>query len=102
MGIRTETDGKTVTAYIIGEIDHHNAPSLRKAIDEEIEKSSADNLILDFSDVSFMDSSGIGLVMGRYRLIKSYGGNVTIQNPPATIKKVMRLSGIDKIATLKG
>ncbi|MBE6839159.1 MAG: STAS domain-containing protein [Ruminococcus sp.] len=102
MAVRTETDGKSVIAYISGEIDHHSAAAIRKVIDSEIEKNAANLLTLDFSDVTFMDSSGIGLVMGRYRLIKGYNGKVIVQNPPAAIKRVMRLSGIDKIATLKG
>ena len=59
-----------------------------------------EELIMDFSEVGFMDSSGIGLVMGRYKLMQEIGGNLVVRNPPPHIKKVMRLSGIDRLASI--
>ena len=56
-------------------------------------------LVLDFKDVTFMDSSGIGLVMGRYKLMQSMDGELRIQNVSSHMKKVMRLAGLDKLAT---
>ena len=55
-------------------------------------------LVLDFSLVTFMDSSGIGLVMGRFRLMQENDGKVVLQNLPAPIRKVMKLAGLDKLA----
>ncbi len=89
-----------LTAYISGEIDHHSAKSIRKEIDINIEKLNPTNLYLDFSKVDFMDSSGIGLVMGRYKLQSQRGGKVFIQNPPPLIKKVMLVAGINKLAKI--
>ena len=66
MGIKIESSGQTVTAYLDGEIDHHSAREMRETIDRELESGNVKLLILDFRDVTFMDSSGIGLVMGRY------------------------------------
>ena len=63
-----------ITAFISGEIDHHNAARIREAIDSSAEKQGPKVLRIDFSDVSFMDSSGVGLVMGRYKVVNSYGG----------------------------
>ena len=63
-----------LTAYISGEIDHHSAKSIRKEIDINVEKLKPTDLYLDFSKVDFMDSSGIGLVMGRYKLQSERGG----------------------------
>ena len=60
---------------LCGEIDHHNAASLRREIDESMTAFHAKNLILDYSDVSFMDSSGIGLAMGRYNKVKELSGS---------------------------
>ena len=97
MAVQIDIDEKTVTAYISGEIDHHNAAGLRNEIDEAIEFAYPEILILDFGAVTFMDSSGIGLVMGRYKLMKSLSGKVIIQNAPKTIKKVMRMAGIEKL-----
>ena len=95
------TQGKTVTAYLSGEIDHHNAVQLRNKIDTAINNRRPEVLNLDFSEVSFMDSSGIGLVMGRYRLIENTACNFYVTNLSAHAYKVMQLAGLEKIATLK-
>lgn len=100
MGVRIETSDGTVRAYIDGEIDHHCAPSIRNEIDIAVDAASPENLILDFGEVTFMDSSGIGLVMGRYKTMKEIGGKVTLENTPVHIKKVMRLAGLDRFATI--
>lgn len=89
-----------LTAYISGEIDHHSAKSIRKEIDINVQKLNPSELYLDFSKVDFMDSSGIGLVMGRYKLLSERGGKVFIQNPPPLIKKVMLVAGINKLAKI--
>ena len=95
--VEIDIDEKSVTAYISGEIDHHNAANLRNEIDEAVENSYPELLILDFGGVTFMDSSGIGLVMGRFRLMKNLSGRMIIENAPAMIKKVMRMAGIEKL-----
>ncbi len=100
MGIRIETAQSTVKAYLDGEIDHHSAVHLRNEIDLAVDSCQPENLVLDFADVTFMDSSGIGLVMGRYRLMKGIGGRLSLQNTPAHIKKVMRLAGLERYATI--
>ena len=83
-----------------GEVDHHCAPSIRNEIDLVVESCRPENLILDFGEVTFMDSSGIGLVMGRYQVMKNIGGRVSLQNTPVHIRKVMRLAGLDRFATI--
>ena len=90
MPLKLCAEGKMVTACLIGEIDHHGAGKLREEIDTMLERNHPDTLILDFREVTFMDSSGIGLVMGRYRLIREWNGSVEIHNPAPSIKKVMR------------
>ena len=97
MPVEIDIDERSVTAYISGEIDHHNAAGLRNKIDEAVECSYPEVLVLDFGGVHFMDSSGIGLVMGRYKLMNSISGKVVIQNAPKAIKKVMRMAGIEKL-----
>ncbi|MBR6657505.1 MAG: STAS domain-containing protein [Oscillospiraceae bacterium] len=97
MPVEIDIDEKSVTAYISGEIDHHNAAGLRNKIDEAVESSYPEVLVLDFGGVNFMDSSGIGLVMGRYKLMKDLSGRVIIENAPRQIKKVMKMAGIEKL-----
>lgn len=100
MGVKIETKDCTVTAYLDGEIDHHCAPELRSKIDLAVENGKPESLVLDFGEVTFMDSSGIGLVMGRYRVMKDIGGRVSVEHAPVHIKKVMRLAGLDRIANI--
>ncbi len=100
MSIKISVTQNKVVAFLSGEIDHHGAVTLRQEIDFAIRENNSNELILDFSDVSFMDSSGIGLVMGRYKIMNEMGGKVTINNPPPHIKKVMKLSGIEKLASI--
>lgn len=99
MPVKISVEKNKITALLSGEIDHHCAAFLRQEIDSAIRENNPQNLILDFSDVGFMDSSGIGLVMGRYKLMNENGGKVYINNPPPHIKKVMRLSGIERLAS---
>ena len=100
MGISVKEDEGRVTALLSGEIDHHNAPLLRAEIDNALERLRPEELVLDFGEVSFMDSSGIGLVIGRCKLMKDIGGRVMINNTSASIKKVMKLAGLDMLTTI--
>ena len=99
MPVRIENQDGIITALIMGDIDHHSAKEIRETIDFALESSLPETLILDFKDVTFMDSSGIGLVMGRYKLMQSMNGQLRIQNVSSHMKKVMRLAGLDKLAT---
>ena len=100
MPVKILTASARMTAYLSGEIDHHNAAPLRDAIDAAARRQRPPILRLDFSDVSFMDSSGVGLVMGRYREMQPYGGVLELGGMSPTVKRIMRLSGIERIATV--
>lgn len=100
MPVKIEKNGTALTALISGELDHHSARRLREEIDDAVITGQVKLLILDFGGVGFMDSSGIGLVMGRYKLMQSFDGRVIVQNPSASIKKVMRLAGLDRLADI--
>lgn len=101
MPVKLINEENRTTAMLSGEIDHHNAKGLRLEIDFTVREEQPKELILDFSDVGFMDSSGIGLVMGRYKLMKEIGGKVIVRNPSVQIKKVMKISGIDRLASIQ-
>ena len=90
-----------VTARLYGEIDHHIAPQIRSQIDAKCESCRPSRLILDFGRVSFMDSSGIGLIMGRYRMISLIGGTLEIAHIPPGLKKIFVLSGMEKLGVMK-
>lgn len=90
----------SLTARISGEIDHHSARWLRMDIDTALNDNQPNHLILDFSAVTFMDSSGVGLVMGRYKNMKAAGGTVELAGMPPYIEKVMTLAGMDKLVKM--
>lgn len=98
MGVIITGNEEMLTASVRGDIDHHNAKDIREQIDRSVESTKPNQLVLDFKEVSFMDSSGIGLVMGRYKLMQEIGGTVRISNTSAHIKKVMKLAGLDRLA----
>ena len=100
MNVELETKKGVTIAKIIGDLDHHTAKNIRSDIDREVKEHHCSLLILDFSGVTFMDSSGIGLVMGRYKELKKCGGELHIINTTPHITKVMKLSGIERLAKL--
>ncbi len=85
-----------------GEIDHHETKKLRDEIDREIAKLSPEKIVFDFSRTSFMDSSGLGLILGRYRKALNAGIEVEIVNPGEKISRILIMAGIDKYISIKG
>ena len=101
INVEIKTNSSTITAYLKGEIDHHTASKIRSLLDVKIQTAQPKLLILDFTNISFMDSSGIGLVMGRYKLMQYIGGELKIVNPSPQIRKVMSLAGFDRLAVIE-
>ncbi len=101
MSINITSTPMRLTIALSGEIDHHNAAALRLEADEAIQSSLASNIRLDFGDVTFMDSSGIGFVLGRYRIAESYGANVEVINLSGRLYTMMKLAGLEKLVALK-
>ena len=94
MGVRISENGRVLTAFIEGDIDHHTAKEIRDTIDEYTMKISPSVLRLDFSGVPFMDSSGIGLIMGRFKCISSLNGKLRVINIPKNLERMIKLSGL--------
>ena len=102
MPVTLKNRNGTLTAFIKGEIDHHTVPDIRDAIDDAfVSIENINVLVLDFYDVTFMDSSGIGLIMGRYRQVTLLGGKLKVINVPKNLQKIISLSGIDSLGVLK-
>lgn len=85
---------------LTGELDHHSAEEVRNKIDDRIARNGSDKVILDFSNVNFMDSSGIGVVIGRYKKLSMKKGEICIANVQESVKRVFELSGMFKIIKL--
>ena len=88
---------KTLLIEITEEIDHHVADKLRRKIDEDITRYMPRKVIFDFNKVSFMDSAGIGMVIGRYKMMNMIGGVTQMKNVKTSIKKIFEMSGVAKI-----
>ena len=97
MDIKTECIGTTLVVKLAGEIDHHSAPELKEEADRAISMRNIVNLVLDFDGVTFMDSSGIGVIIGRYKQIQARGGKVMIIRVKPQVDKVLEVSGLKKI-----
>ena len=92
---------KILIVEITEEIDHHIADKIRRSVDNEITRYMPRKTIFDFSRVTFMDSAGIGMIIGRYKMIKMLGGELEIENATRSVRKVLEMSGITKIISLK-
>ena len=84
-----------------GDIDHHSAVAVRSGIDTLLYKIRPRRLYLDLSGVDFMDSSGLGLIMGRYALMKEIGGDVIVAEPTAGVERVLKLAGLERVVRIE-
>ncbi len=99
--LKSVQKGSELTLYLRGEIDHHSARKMRETADALIHQKKPSLLKMNFSGVSFMDSSGIGLIMGRYRTMLLYGGKLRVVSIPEQIRKMMELSGLGTLNILE-
>lgn len=97
MRVRIEVKKRVMLATLIGELDHHAATQLRTRFDRELAKHKTKTLIVDLSQVGFMDSSGVGLLIGRYRQMKLSGGEMCIVSSSKSVSKMLTISGIRKL-----
>ena len=88
---------KTLYIQLEGEIDHHNAQGLREKIDQAFEPTDCRQIVFDLAAVSFMDSSGIGMIIGRYKNANKRGGSVSVVGMNAEVSKIFQISGLAKI-----
>ena len=96
-----EEHGDALVVRIGGEIDHHGAVSVRTGIDDVLAAQRPPRVFLELSGVSFMDSSGLGLMMGRYALVKRYGGKMAVLNPSPAVVKMMNLAGMERMIPIR-
>ncbi|GBF72703.1 anti-sigma F factor antagonist [Paenibacillus sp. 598K] len=83
-----------------GELDHHTADTVRHRMEEAILRGNSDHVILSLKELSFMDSSGLGVILGRYKLLKSRGGKMVVCDVSKSVHRLLELSGLFKILTI--
>ena len=97
MGLQIDTQGRVLVAKPDGEIDHYIAERLRVQIDAAFDKSACRHMVFDFSNVSFMDSSGIGMIIGRYKNTEKRGGRLVLSGMNQSMIRLFQISGLAKI-----
>ncbi len=89
-----------LVAVLGGEIDHHFAEQVRSKIEKEYEENKVKNIVLSFRNVRFMDSSGIGMVIGRYKFAQARGGSLVACDLTLEAKRIFDMSGLGKIVKI--
>ena len=102
MHIRSSTRGDTATVSLRGELDHHSALSARRELDLLLRDPAIRNLNLELSELEFMDSSGIGLILARYRKVRDRGGRMRLLSPRPAVDQVLALSGVYQLMEKEG
>lgn len=91
------TKPERVTVVIAGELDHCAAPQIRRMLDELLLDPAVTHLVLDLENLTFMDSSGIGVLLGRLRQLQERGGAMSVKNMQPPVEKLFRLSGLHRV-----
>lgn len=94
MELEATRRGSRVKASIQGELDHHSATAMRNQLDTLIADPAISELVLDLSGVTFMDSSGLGVILGRYRTLAQRGGRLLLSGVPVDIDRIFKMSGL--------
>ena len=97
MNVNYEEKDKLLILEITEEIDHHTSEKIRRKADYEIERYMPRKVVFDFDSVTFMDSSGIGLLIGRYKFANMLGGKLEVANLTQNVRKIFEMSGILKL-----
>lgn len=94
---RIEWRDQVLIIHVNGELDHHNSLWIKENADELLCRKGIINIVFDFEKTEFMDSSGIGVIMGRYKKVKDFGGQVGVVNAGKNVRKILLYSGLNKI-----
>ncbi|ADU30055.1 anti-sigma F factor antagonist [Evansella cellulosilytica] len=98
--IDLEKRDKVLCVRLEGELDHHTAMELRERVDEALKEQNLTHILLNLEHLSFMDSSGLGVVLGRYKYVQTLGGEMVVCSISPQIKRLFEMSGLFKIVRL--
>ena len=99
--MKYQVEENCLTIFLPGELDHHNAEEIRKGADNMMEKRNIRSIVFDFSNTNFMDSSGIGVIIGRCKNLGYSGGDVSACHLNERVDKIFTVSGLKKIIQVK-
>jgi stage II sporulation protein AA (anti-sigma F factor antagonist) len=101
LSIDLEVKHNVLCIRLVGELDHHTAEDLRTKVTDSLEKNKINHIILNLEQLSFMDSSGLGVILGRYKQIKNSGGEMVVCSISPAVKRLFDMSGLFKIIRLE-
>lgn len=98
--LQVKHDRDVLIIRLAGELDHHTAEQVRRAIESEFSKGIYEHLVFNMADLDFMDSSGLGVILGRYKMVSERGGKMTLCNMRPSIHRLMEMSGMFRILSI--
>lgn len=101
LAIELEVKHNVLCIRLTGELDHHTAEELRQKVTDKIESNEINHIVLNLENLSFMDSSGLGVILGRYKHIKALGGEMVVCSISPSVKRLFDMSGLFKIIRLE-
>lgn len=101
LAIELEVKNNVLCIRLAGELDHHTAEELRQRVTSKLEENKINHIILNLEKLSFMDSSGLGVILGRYKQIKNNGGEMVVCSISPAVKRLFEMSGLFKIIRLE-
>lgn len=97
MELYVDFEGSTLVFRLVGELDEHSAEFVKRKLDSTLTSNDYSAVVLDLSRLSFMDSTGIGVLIGRYKIINKQNKRVYVKNPSSTVDKIFKMSGLYEI-----
>lgn len=97
MELYVDFEGSTLIFRLVGELDEHSAEFVKRKLDATLASKDYSAVVLDLSRLSFMDSTGIGVIIGRYKIVKKQGKSIYVKNPSPTVDKIFKMSGLYEI-----
>ncbi len=94
MELNAQKRGPILSVQLSGELDHHSAEQTRIMLDTLLRDVTVHELVLDLSGMTFMDSAGLGVILGRFRKLSMRGGKVTVKGMNASVDRIFRMSGL--------
>ena len=99
--IETERSRRTLIVRLAGELDHHTAETVKVKMEEALQEESTVNVILSLKNLTFMDSSGLGVILGRYKQVIAKGGKMIVCDVHPSVHRLFEMSGLFKIVTVR-
>ncbi|WP_240377651.1 anti-sigma F factor antagonist [Bacillus piscicola] len=101
LAVNLEQMGDVLCIRLQGELDHHASQKLRSQVDDVLAEGNVKHILLNLEELAFMDSSGIGVILGRYQQISKKGGEMVVCSISSPVKRIFELSGLFKILRLE-